>query len=364
MKLTIHRDKFLEGLQTVQSVVSTRTTLPILANVLLQAEEGAIRLSTTDLDTGIQTTAEADIEKEGSITLPARKLFSIVRELPVSDIYLEVDSKNNTEIRSGSSFFKIMGLPEEDFPPFPKTEDALVYKLPQKEFRNMLRKTSYAMSTDESRYVLNGELLCFKEGKLTIVATDGRRLALYEHETDFPKSSETEIILPTKAVGELLRILSDDGDLDISIAENHISFGVGDTFLVSKLIEGNYPNYKQVIPQETKERVTIERELFLNSLRRVALLSSEKSNSVKITLQSNEIEISANSPDVGEAKESIAAQYKGKEFSIAFNPDYLAAPLKNLDDDQVFLDLTDELSPGVVRTNNPFLYVIMPMRTA
>jgi len=364
MKLTIHRDKFLEGLQTVQSVVSTRTTLPILSNVLLKASDGQLSLSTTDLDTGIQTQTEAEVEKAGSITLPARKLFSIIRELPVADVYLEVDAKNNTEIRSGSSFFRIMGLPEEDFPPFPRTEDALIFKLPQKEFRTMLRKTSYAMSTDESRYVLNGELLSFKEGKLTIVATDGRRLALYEHESDFPKSSETEVILPSKAVAELVRILSDDGDMDISIAENHIAFTVGDTYLVSKLIEGNYPNYKQVIPQETKERATIERELFLNCLKRVALLSSEKSNSVKITLQANEIEISANSPDVGEAKESIPAQYKGKEFSIAFNPEYLAAPLKNLDEDQVFLDLTDELSPGVVRINGPFLYVIMPMRTA
>jgi len=364
MKLSIQRDKFLEGLSTVQSVVSTRTTLPILANVLLVAEEGQLSLSTTDLDTGIQTSVEAEVEKPGSITLPARKLFSIIREHSVTDIHLEVDAKNNTEIRSGKSFFKIMGLPEEDFPPFPKTDDAMVYKLAQKDFRHMLRKTSYAMSSDESRYVLNGELLSFKESKLTIVATDGRRLALYENEVDFPKSNETEVILPSKAVGELVRILSDEGDIEISIAENHIAFGVGKTFLVSKLIEGNYPNYRQVIPQETKERVTIEREIFMASLKRVALLSSEKSNSVKVTMLSNEIEISANSPDVGEAKETIPAQYKGKEFSIAFNPDYLADPLKNLDTDQVFLDLTDELSPGVVRINGPFLYVIMPMRTA
>ncbi|MEO0454659.1 MAG: DNA polymerase III subunit beta, partial [Verrucomicrobiota bacterium] len=201
MKLSIQRDKFLEGLSTVQSVVSTRTTLPILANVLLVAEEGQLSLSTTDLDTGIQTSVEAEVEKPGSITLPARKLFSIIRELSVTDIHLEVDAKNNTEIRSGKSFFKIMGLPEEDFPPFPKTDDAMVYKLAQKDFRHMLRKTSYAMSSDESRYVLNGELLSFKESKLTIVATDGRRLALYENEVDFPKSNETEVILPSKAVG-------------------------------------------------------------------------------------------------------------------------------------------------------------------
>lgn len=364
MKLSIQRDRFLEGLQTVQSVVSSRTTLPILSNVLLKAEGETLQLSTTDLDTGIRTQVEVDIEKPGSITLPARKLFSIIRELPAGDISLEVDGKLNTVIRAGKSFFKIMGLPEEDFPPFPKTENANLFKIEQKTFREMLKKTSYAMSTDESRYVLNGVLLSFKEGKLSIVATDGRRLALASQEMDFPKSSETEVILPSKAVGELSRTLADEGEAEIAIAENQIAFTIGTTYLVSKLIEGNYPNYNQVIPSETKERATIERELFLNCVRRVGLLSSDKSNSVKINLKPNEMEITANSPDVGEARESLVIKYSGKEFSIAFNPDYLADPLKNLAADEVFFDFTDELSPGVIRYNEPFLYVIMPMRTA
>ncbi|MEM6821640.1 MAG: DNA polymerase III subunit beta [Verrucomicrobiota bacterium] len=364
MKLTIQRDRFLEGLQTVQSVVSTRTTLPILSNVLLKSESGVLFLSTTDLDTGVRTQVEVESDKDGSITLPARKLFSIVRELPASEITLEVDSKQNTVIRSGKSYFKIMGLPEDDFPPFPKTENANIFKIDQKVFREMLKKTSYAMSTDESRYVLNGVLLSFKEGKLSVVATDGRRLAMISEEVDFPKSSEMEVILPTKAVAELGRILADDGQAEISISENQIAFSVGTTYLVSKLIEGNYPNYQQVIPSETKERVTLERDLFLNCIRRVALLSSDKSNSVKLNLKENEIEITANSPDVGEAKESLVVKYSGNEFSIAFNPEYLVDPLKNLNADDVFFDFTDELSPGVIRYNEPFLYVIMPMRTA
>lgn len=363
MKILIQREKFLEALQTVQSVVSNRTTLPVLSNVLIKAEAGKVSLATTDLDTGIRTTLEAGVEKAGSITLPARRLLSIVRELPSAEISLEVDSKHHASIKAGSSFFKINGLPEDDFPPFPKTEGARIIKLGQKDFRDMLRKTAYAMSTDEARYVLNGALLSLKDSKLTVVATDGRRLALVEQEVEFPKSSECDVILPTKAVGELQRVLGAEGELEIAIAENQIAFTLGSTYLISKLIEGNYPNYRQVIPSETKERITLERELFLSSIRRVALLSSEKSNSVKLTFGKNQLEITANTPEIGEAREALSVPYKGKEFSIAFNPEYLGDPLRNLDSDTVHFDFTDELSPGVIRHDKPFLYVIMPMRT-
>jgi DNA polymerase-3 subunit beta len=364
MKIVIPREKFLEALQVVQSVVSSRTTLPVLSNVLLRAEAGKVTFSTTDLDTGIRTQAEATVDKSGGITLPARRLLSIVRELPNTEISLDVDSKNAASIKAGASFFKINGLPEDDFPPFPKAEGAKIIRIGQKDFRDMLRKTAYAMSADESRYVLNGTLLSLRENKLTVVATDGRRLALVEQEIEFPKSSEGDVILPTKAVGELQRILGDEGDVEIAIAENQIAFTIGNTYLISKLIEGNYPNYKQVIPNETKERITLERELFLTSIRRVALLSSEKSNSVKLNFGKNELEITANTPEIGEARESLAVNYKGKEFSIAFNPEYLGDPLRNLDSDTVHFDFTDELSPGVIRYDKPFLYVIMPMRTA
>lgn len=364
MKLVIQKDRFLDGLQLVQNVVSTRTTLPILGNVLIKTLDGKVSLSTTDLDTGIRAEVEATVEKPGAITLPARKLFSIIRELPATEITLEVDTKLSATIRAGTSYFRIMGLPEEDFPPFPKTDGAHIFKLEQKSFREMLRRTAYAMSTDESRYVLNGALLCFKDNKLTIVATDGRRLALVEQEIEFPKGSELDAILPSKAVGELQRILGDEGEVQIAVAENQFAFKVGSTQLVSKRIEGNYPNYKQVIPSDAKERVTVERELLLSAARRVAILSSEKSNSVKLSFSKNNLEITTTTPDVGEARESITVNYKGRDFAIAFNPDYLCDPLRNLDADEIFLDFTDELSPGVIRFSKPFLYVLMPMRTA
>jgi DNA polymerase-3 subunit beta len=362
MKFSVSKEKLLEGLQTVQNVVSTRTTLPILSNVLLQASGGELKLTTTDLDVGVRGSVEAAVDKPGATTLPARRLFNIVRELPSSEIQIEVDSKNVASIRSGPSFFKILGLPEEEFPPLPKFENAKVFTLRQKDLKDGLKKTSYAISTDETRYVLNGILFTFKDNKLTLVATDGRRLALVDIELEFPRSHEVDIIVPSKAVTELGRLLGEEGDVKLKVGENQIAFEVNGTLLVSKLIEGNYPNYRQVIPAEAKERITLERELFLNSVHRVSLLASEKSNSVKIIFSKNNIDITANTPDVGEAKESLAVQYKGKEFSIAFNPEFLMAPLRNLSNDEVFLDLTDEMSPGVIKIQTPFLYVLMPMR--
>src|SRR4029434_10793037 len=228
--------------------------------------------------------------------------------------------------------------------------------------RDGLKKTSYAISTDETRYVLNGILFSFKDNKLTMVATDGRRLALVDLEIEFPRSQEVDVIIPTKCVSELARLVGDTGELRMSVGGNQGAFELSVTFLVSKLIEGNYPNYRQVIPGECKERITLERELFLSSVHRVSLLTNEKANSVKLIFSKNNIEICANTPDIGEAHESIPVAYKGKEFSIAFNPEFLMAPLRNLANDEVFLDLIDEMSPGVLKIQSPFLYVLMPMR--
>ncbi|HEY3662267.1 MAG TPA: DNA polymerase III subunit beta [Chthoniobacterales bacterium] len=362
MKFSVTKEKLLECLQQVQNVVSTRTTLPILSNVLLQTNGSEVRLTTTDLDVGVRGSFEASIEKEGATTLPARRLFTIIRELPSSEIQFDVDGKNAASIRSGQSFFKILGLPEEEFPPLPKFDDSKVVTIRQKDLRDGLRKTSYAISTDETRYVLNGVLFSFKDNKLTLVATDGRRLAMLDIDLEFPRSHEADIIVPTKAVTELQRLLTDDGDVRVSVSSGQIAFDLNNTLLVSKLIEGNYPNYRQVIPGEMKERVTLERETFLNSLRRVSLLASDKSNSIKLNFSKNNIDITANTPEVGEAKESLPVAYKGREFSIAFNPEFLMAPLRNLTEDEVFLDLIDEMSPGVIKIQSPFLYVLMPMR--
>ncbi|WP_367872508.1 DNA polymerase III subunit beta [Luteolibacter sp. Populi] len=362
MKFSISKEALLEGLQKVQHVVSTRTTLPILSNVLLVAKNGRLTFTTTDLDVGITGSVEAKIEKEGATTLPAKRLVNIVRELPASEVEISVDAKNIASIQSGPSFFKIIGLGQDDFPPLPDFEGAKEFRMPQALLRDGLKKTSYAISTDETRYVLNGIYTSFREGKLTLVATDGRRLAMVENDLDFPASHETDVIVPTKAVQELMRLLGDAGEVLIRLSDSQISFSIGDHLLISKLIEGNYPNYRQVIPGDSTERVELPREAVFDTVRRVSLLSSDKSNSVKLVFGENSVEVTANSPDVGEARETMEVQYTGKAMQIAFNPEFLMAPLRALESETVYLDLIDEMSPGVIRIDGSFLYVIMPMR--
>ena len=362
MKFSVAKDKLLEGLQTVQNVVSTRTTLPILSNVLIRAENGALHFTTNDLDVGMSCSVEAKIEKPGGTTIPARRLAGIVKELPASEVSVEVDGKNVASIRCGPSFFKMLCLPEDEFPALPKLEKAKAFTLQQKVLKDALRKTSYGISTDETRYVLNGILFSFKENKLTLVATDGRRLALVDIEAEFPRSNEVDVVIPAKCITELQRLLGEEGDVKLAVGENHVSFEAGGKLLVSKLIEGNYPNYRQVIPAESRERITIERELLLNAVRRVSLLSSEKSNSVKLIFTKNNLEIAANTPEIGEAHESLAISFKGKDFSVAFNPIFLQDPLRALTEDEIHLEVSDEMSPGVIKIGTPFLYVLMPMR--
>ncbi|MCX6977779.1 MAG: DNA polymerase III subunit beta [Verrucomicrobia bacterium] len=362
MKFSVSKEKLLAGLQSVQNVVSTRTTLPILSNVLLRSSNGQLRLTTTDLDYGVTDVITVQSEKDGSTTLPVRRLASIIRELPGAEVQIEVDSKHATSIRSGPSFFKINGLSEEEFPALPKFAEAKRYTLRQKDLRDALKKTSYAISSDDTRYVLNGIFFSFKDERLTMVATDGRRLALVHVEVEFPKSDELDVIVPTKCVNELGRLIGNEGDVQIVIGDNQIAFEIGDKLIISKMVEGNYPNYQQVIPGDAKERITLERESFLNAVHRVSLLNTDKSGSVKLTFTKNNLEIASSANGVGESNESIAVAYKGRDLSIAFNPEFLQAPLRALTEDEIFLDLIDEMSPGVIKIPTPFLYVLMPMR--
>jgi DNA polymerase-3 subunit beta len=366
MKLSITKEQIIAGLQAVQNVVSTRTTLPILSNVLLRAEGDHVEFTATDLDVTVVCKVEAKVVKPGATTLPVKKLFGIVREL-TGEIEIEVDEKNVASLRSGSSFFKIHGLNADEFPPLPQFKDEKKVSLPQENIRGMIKKTSFAVSTDESRYVLNGIFVSLKDGKMTLVATDGRRLALVDEEVEIPEKTAGEFIVPAKAINELNRLLQDKGEVEIKFGENQASFALKQekgfsTVIITKLIEGNYPNYRQVIPSETKERIALSREELVQALRRAEIMTSEKANSVKMNFGKNLLTITANSPEIGEARETIAINYKGKEIAIAFNPRYLIDPLNALANDEVFIELIDELSPGVLKINGPFLYVVMPMR--
>jgi DNA polymerase-3 subunit beta len=367
MNLTITKEQIIAGLQAVQNVVSTRTTLPILSNVLIRAEGSHVEFTATDLDVTVVCKVEAKVTKAGATTVPVKKLFGIVRELANGEIELESDEKNVTSIRSGSSFFKIHGLAADEFPPMPKFKDDKKIIVPQETIKAMMKKTSFAVSTDESRFVLNGIFISLKDHKMTLVATDGRRLALVDEEVEISEKSAGEFIVPAKAVNELNRLLQDKGEVELIFGENQASFALKDekgssVLLITKLIEGNYPNYRQVIPGEAKERIALGREELLQALRRAEIMTSDKANSVKMNFSKNQLAITANSPEVGEAREMMAINYKGKDIAIAFNPRYLIDPLMALSEDEVYFELIDELSPGVVKINGPFLYVVMPMR--
>ncbi|MEP6663350.1 MAG: DNA polymerase III subunit beta, partial [Verrucomicrobiota bacterium] len=308
-----------------------------------------------------------NVKSKGATTIPVKKLFGVVRELGSPEIEIETDDKNASSIRAGSSFYKINGLNADEFPPISKFKETKKIVLPQEKVKSMLKKTSFAISTDESRYVLNGIFIILKEHKMTMVATDGRRLAMADEEVDIPETSQGEFIVPTKAVNELSRLLQEKGEVEIRFTENQVAFNLKDDkgfsiLIISKLVEGNYPNYRQVIPSEAKERIALQREEFLHAVRRAELMTSDKSNSVKLHFTKNNLAITANSPEVGEARESLAVNYKGKDLAIAFNPAYVIEPLNALSNDEVFVELIDELSPGVLKINGPFLYVVMPMR--
>jgi DNA polymerase III, beta subunit len=372
MKFKINRDHFSNGLAQVLNVVGSKATMPILSNVLIEAEKDHITLTTTNLDLGIRCKIKAEVKEPGSVTLPVKRLATIVRELPNVDVVFDAAPNHQVKLASGGSNFKIMGIGKEEFPPLPEFGDEKSFTLAQSELITMLKSVAYAQSTDETRYILNGVYFNFKDGKLSLVATDGRRLALVSKELEVPAESAGSIILPAKTVGELLRMLDKGETLKISFNERRAAFQINtdkDTsglidsiYLYSKVVEGNYPNYNQVIPKETHQRIKLERELFQQCVHRAALVCSEKSNSVKIKLTSNLLEITAQSPDFGEAHESMAIAYSGPDLQVAFNPQFLMDPLRALTKDEVFFELKDEVSPGVFKTLESFICVIMPVR--
>jgi len=373
MKFKINQDHFSNGLQQVLNVVATRSTMPILSNVLIEAATDHISLTTTNLDLGIRCRIKADVSESGRMTLPVRKLATIVRELPQADVFVESGENNQAKITSGGSLFKIMGIAADEFPPLPTFENRKVFELTQEDVVGMLKSVSYAQSTDENRYILNGVYFNFADEKLTLVATDGRRLGLTALETEISEENAGSLILPAKTVAELERLMGKGEKVKIAFNDRQAAFEItiddsGDSgltdhlYLVSKVVEGNYPNYRQVIPKETEHRVKIERELMLECVHRAALVTSDKSNSVKLKMSKNLLEISGASTEYGESHESMAIAYDGPEVQVAFNPQFLMEPLKALTKDEVFFEFKDELSPGLFKTLDNFICVIMPLR--
>ncbi|MFN2350543.1 MAG: DNA polymerase III subunit beta [Kiritimatiellia bacterium] len=363
MKFNIDKDCFIKGLQMAQSVIATHSSEALLYNVMIVADEGKLSLSAMDVSVSMRYTLdEVDIKENGATTIHARRLFGLVRELPGEKIEFASDDKDVAVIQSGSSNYKMYGISSEEFPPVSDGDAETAFTIAQVTLREMFKKTVYAVSNDESRQILNGILISVGEQKMVMVATDGRRLALVEQEIEIPGDVSADVVIPTKTVNELVKVLQDDGSVKIKMGEGMVSFELDNILIVSKLIKGSYPNYRQVIPEQCEEKATVDRENFLATLKRVAYLAKEKGVPVRLTFEQNQMRIFASIPDVGEANETVPIKYTGKQIVLAFNPDFLMDPLRSLSSDEIYIEMVDDLSPAVIKSDVPFLYVIMPLR--
>ncbi|PIQ85983.1 MAG: DNA polymerase III subunit beta [Candidatus Omnitrophica bacterium CG11_big_fil_rev_8_21_14_0_20_45_26] len=363
MEFKTTKGELIHALGIVIGAVNPRNTLPILTNILIETcgDEG-VRFTATDLEIGISTQALSKNNKEGSITVPARKIFEIARELPDGDVSVTVAKNNAVNIKTGKTYCRVMGLGREDFPKLPEFSLDGAVEIDQKIVKECLALTSFAISSDETRYVLNGILIDINGSKIRFIATDGRRLAFIEREIPVKSEKTAKFIIPSKTVNELNKILGTEGKLRLAQSHNQIVFSLDETVLISRLIEGHFPNYDQVIPKEENTSGQIDRKLLLSAVRRAALFTTQDAQAVKLDFVKDKILVSSHSANLGEAKEEVEAKVNGEEVSIGFNPHYLMDVLKNLDIDQVSFSLTKPDKPGLLKANNNYLYVVMPMQ--
>ena len=362
MKFKIMRSKFIEGLKAVQNIVAGRGSLPIIQNVLLEASGKELKMTTTDLDISIRTACQCEVQESGASTLPVKLLFNAIAKVAEGEVEVDIDANDRAAIKAGRAKFRFAGMPSSDFPKLPQDEDAYAYTVPQQTLREMLRKVSYAASQDDTRRTIKGVLMSFLDSKLTMVATDGRRLALVENEIEFPKDAEKDIVLPSKAVAELQRSLCGEGEASVMVQKSQICFRLDNVVIYSKLMEDAYPNYRQVIPKDTAEHIAVDRQLLLDALDRASVMTMDEAHSTKLTFSSGKLSVSSTASDIGEARDEVEIKYAGPTIEIMFNPTYVMDPLKAIDDDEVTINLNDGHSPAVITCSIPFLYVIMPLR--
>ncbi len=362
MKFTILRSQFIEGLKSVQNIVASKGTLPVLQNVLIEAEGSELKMTTTDLDISIMATAQCETEEAGATTLPVKLLFNSVAKAAEGQVYVEVDENQKATITAGSAKFKLSGIAEADFPRLPQGEASHVYEMESQTLKEMLRKTAYAASQDDTRRTLKGVLMSFKDQKLTMVATDGRRLALVEKEMEFPAGSECDLVLPSKAVQELQRALTGEGKVKIAIQKSQVSFETASCKIYSKLMDDAYPNYEQVIPKSCRESIIVDRQLLLDALERASVMTMDEAHSTKLIFEDNRLTVTSAANDIGSARDEVPIKYDGTRLEIMFNPNYVMDPLKAIDDDEVKIEINDGHAPAVIKCSIPFLYVLMPLR--
>jgi DNA polymerase-3 subunit beta len=363
MEVVLDRDAFLRGLQMVQNIVEPRQTLPILANVLMETEGETVRLTATDLEVGARVSVPARVTGKGAITVSARKLAEIVKELPAAAVSLKVTENAGVAIRCGGASYKLVGMTPDDFPPVVPASPAHWLKLEAKTLREMLVQTSFAVSHDETRYALNGVLFSLSGKEARLVATDGHRLAMSTRTLGEMGGSVTGIV-PRKAITEITRVLGVGEDVQIAITENQFVLQMPNFVMTARLIEGQFPNYEAVIPKSHPGRLAISRGALTSALRRVAVMAEERNKPVKFVLAPAALKLSASSPDLGEAEETIDIDYSGNEVTIGFNSRYILDAMAPVEKDQIVLEFKDGLSPGVIRSveDEGYCCVIMPMR--
>ncbi len=370
MKLKIKKEEILKGLQRIQGIVEKKNTMPILSNMLLTAEGGSIEIIATDLEIGLRGSYVADVEKPGSVTVSAKKMYEIVRELPADDVQIKVEEGNWVKIISGRAQFKLVGLPKDEYPALPDVAEEGMIAIDGDMLREMIKKTLYAVGENDARYVLNGLFVHMTQAKgglnIRMVGTDGHRLSMIDRVID-AKHKEESFIIPKKAMMELRRLLEEDApktELRIGFSKNHALFKRDGLVMVSKLIDGNYPNYLQVVPAKSSKKVTVSKEVMTHAVKRVSILSKEKTNAVKLQLEKERIILSTNNPEIGEASEELAVDYSGEGIAIGFNSRYLMDVLMSMDREHIAIELNDPLSPCLITEDGDENYkcVVMPMR--
>ena len=364
MELTFERDALLDALQVLQGVASGRTALPILSNVLIRAEGDTIECMATDLEVGIRMKVEGAVKEEGAITVSAKKLGDIVKELPADKpIDLVTTANDRVEIACGDGVYKIIGLPDEEFPQLPSIEGEAI-SIGGETLRDVIQKTEFAASTEEVRYFLNGLYFSLLEERTEVVATDGKRLALAYCE---PLKAQTEaggFIVPLKAVREIVRTFADAGEVEVSVFENQILFTDGDATLTTRLVEGEYPKYRQIIPESTDGKTVVSRDQILSAARRVALLSNPKNYSICLDIDPEQVQVSARTPELGEAHETVPVESGTGSVRIGFDARLLVEALSHIETESLSIEFSGELDPVLIKpvSDDEYISLIMPMR--
>jgi DNA polymerase-3 subunit beta len=376
MKITIEQAHLLKSLQVIERAVNERSALPILANVLLETKTDELVLTATDLDVGVRCRlALMEKAEPGAVAVPARRFATIVRELPQEKITLESKANHATTLICGASRFRMPGLPPEDFPILPSTQEQSKCSISQGTLKEMVSKTMFAMSMEESRFVLNGALFQIKDGLITIVATDGRRLALAQSPVESEGSFGLSVVVPAKTVRELGRLLENQEDEKVFIEpmkDNQLLFRFGDVSVMTRLIEGQFPPYESVIPAPSETTVRCVRQLLYDAIRRASLMTSATSQAVVFEISKDTLIVSKESVEFGSAREELQASYGGPPMTVAFNPEFWLDVLKTIDDHELSVEIVSPDKPAVIRipkadqergaSQTKFLHILLPMK--